>query len=76
MHNQAMTFTIKVAFDYDLTVAFYDMDTSTTYTYTTHIKASDKPQTVTVPFNQFKNNEKKSYGYGQPLTAEEVRPFC
>ena len=75
MHNQAMTFTIKVAFDYDLTVAFYDMDTSTTYTYTTHIKASDKPQTVTVPFNQFKNNEKKSYGYGQPLTAEEFARF-
>ena len=75
MRNQAISFTIKVAFDYALTAVIYDLDTTTTYSCVVNIPASDQPQTVTLPFNQFRNSVESSYGYGEPMTAAQFAKF-
>ncbi len=72
MGNQAMTFTIKVDFDFTMTVAFYDMTGQPVqYTYTKVIQASDEPQTVTLPFNQFVNTNTSNYNYGSNVPADQ-----
>ena len=75
MGNQAMTFTIKVDFDYTMTVTFYDAQTSTQYKYVKEIKASDEPQTITLPFNKFVNDTASSYQYGCNIPADQWEAY-
>lgn len=76
LRNQAITFTIKVEFDYNMTIVLYNYsDPNQIYSTTVAIKGSKNPQTITVPFNQFTNSNKNSYGYGEPMTAERFASF-